>query len=101
MIARAERIQLAAHRGGVETGQAKTELDAAVDNQIELETLVHTFGGPEVLAKQQEGLQHAKAALINAQKSLDELQYRRTGLFIALGVILAALVALAVKIRTL
>lgn len=101
MIARAERIQLAAHRGGVETGQAKTELDAAVDNQIELETMVHTFGGPEVHAKQQEGLQHAKAALISAQKSLDELAYRRTGLFIALGIIILVLIALAIKIRTL
>lgn len=54
-----------------------------------------------VRAKQQEGLQHAKAALLHAQRSLDELQFRRTGLFIALGVILAVLVALAVKIRTL
>jgi hypothetical protein len=101
MIARAERIQLAAHRGGVETGDARAELDAAVDNHIEMEALVHTFGGPEVRAKEQEGLQHAKAALLHAQRSLDELQYRRTGLFIALGVILAVLVALAVKIRTL
>ena len=101
MIARAERIQLAAHRGGVETGQAKTELDAAVDNQIELETLVHTFGGPDLQKKEDEGLQHAQAALISAQKSLDELTYRRTGLFIALGIIILALVALAIKIRTL
>jgi len=101
MIARAERIQLAAHRGGVETRDARAELDAAVDNHIEMEALVHTFGGPEVRAKEQEGLGHAKAALLHAQRSLDELQYRRTGLFIALGVIVAVLVALAVKIRTL
>jgi len=35
----------------------------------------------------------------SGQKSLDELAYRRRGLFIAHGVILAALLALALKIR--
>jgi len=102
MIARAERILLSAHRGGVEVGQARVELDGAVDNQIELETLVHTFaiqGEPQ--KKTEEGLQHAKAALLSAQKSLDELKYRRTGLFIALAFIIAVLIALAMKIRTL
>lgn len=101
MIARAERIQLAAHRGGVETREARAHLDSAVDNQIELETLVHTFTEPEIRKKEQEGLGNARAALVSAQRSLEELSYRRTGLFIALGIILLALVALALKIRTL
>ena len=101
MIARAERIQLAAHRGGVETRSARAELDGAIDNQIELETLVHTFGAPEVEKKQKEGLGHARAALLSAQQSLDELDYRRRGLFIALGIIIAVLIALAMKIRML
>src|SRR4029078_6336169 len=48
MIARAEHIQLAAHRGGVETRQAGVELDSAVDNHIEMEALVHDFGGKQV-----------------------------------------------------
>ena len=101
-IARAERILLSAHRGGVEVGQARAELDSAVDNQIELETLVHSFGVPaEAKAKFEEGSQHAKAALISAQHSLDELNYRRTGLAIALAFIVLVLVALALKIRTL
>lgn len=100
MIARAERIQLAAHRGGVETRQAKLYLDSAVDNQIELESLVHTFGGPDVKKKEEEGLKNARAALMNAQQSLEELSYRRRGLFVALGVIILALVALALKIRS-
>lgn len=101
MIARAERIQLAAHRGGVETRQAQTELDNAVDNQIELETLVHSFAIPEVQKKEDEGLKYAEAALVTAQKSLEELNYRRTGLLIALGVIICVLIGLALKIRTL
>jgi nitrate/TMAO reductase-like tetraheme cytochrome c subunit len=101
MIARAERIQLSAHRGGVETRQAQTDLDNAVDNQIELEVMVHTFAIPEVQKKEDEGLRYAEAALVSAQKSLEELTYRRTGLLIALGVIICVLVGLALKIRTL
>jgi len=103
MMARAERIQLAAHRGGVETRNAQAELDSAVDNQIEFETLVHTFGGPDAQSKEkeQEGLQHAKVALLHAQRSLEELGYRRTGLFVALGVILMVLTGLALKINSL
>jgi hypothetical protein len=101
MIARAERIQLAAHRGGVETRQARLHLDNAVDNQIELESLIHTFGGPDVPLKEKEGLENARAALVNAQSSLEELGYRRRGLFVALGVIVLVLIALAMKIRTL
>lgn len=101
MIARAERIQLAAHRGGVETRNARAELDGAIDNQIELETLVHTFTKTAVQKKQEEGLLHARAALLSAQKSLEELGYRRRGLLVALAIIIAVLVALAIKIRTL
>ncbi|HEV7428926.1 MAG TPA: hypothetical protein VGQ46_21440 [Thermoanaerobaculia bacterium] len=78
----------------------RPELDAAVDNQIELEALVHTFNpAGEFADKKKEALQHAHAALDAGQHSLDELAYRRRGLLIALGVIIAALAALALKIR--
>jgi len=100
MIARSERILLAAQRGGVEVRAARAELDSAVDNQIELETLVHTFSGSGAFAeKRKEALGHAQAALQAGQHSLDELAYRRRGLLIALGIILTALVALALKLR--
>ncbi|HSY50080.1 MAG TPA: hypothetical protein VLC46_14795 [Thermoanaerobaculia bacterium] len=100
MIARSERILLAAQRGGVEVRSARAELDSAVDNQIELEALVHTFSSAGPFSdKRKEALQHAQAALNAGQHSLDELAYRRRGLLIALGVILAALVALALKLR--
>jgi len=100
MIARSERILLAAQRGGVEVRAVRPELDAAVDNQIELEALVHTFNPSGAFAdKKKEALQHAHAALEAGQHSLGELAYRRRGLFIALGVIIATLIALALKIR--
>jgi cytochrome c7-like protein len=103
MTARAQRILLAAQRGGVEVRKTRADLDAAVDNQIELETLVHAFTPPSAAMheKAKEGLGHAKAALIDGNAALNELQYRRRGLVIALGVIVLALIALALKIRTL
>jgi cbb3-type cytochrome oxidase cytochrome c subunit len=101
MIARSERILLAAQRGGVEVRSVRPELDAAVDTQIELETLVHTFAVPLVEAKQKEGLKHAEAALLAGQGSLEELSYRRRGLLIALGIIVLVLGGLALKIRML
>jgi len=101
MIARAERIQLAAHRGGVETREAREALDGAIDNQIELETLVHAFAPAPVDKKQQEGLKQARAALLSANHSLEELGYRRRGLLIALAAIIAVLVALGMKMRSL
>jgi hypothetical protein len=100
MIARSERILLTAQRGGVEVRAARPELDSAVDNQIELEALTHTFSTSGAFGeKRKEALAHAQAALKAGQSSLDELAYRRRGLFIALAVILAALLALALKIR--
>ncbi len=101
MIARSERILLLAQRGGVEVRNVRPALDSAVDSQIELETLVHTFAPPQVQAKQREGLKHAEAALIAGQKSVEELSFRRRGLLFALGVIVLVLAALAWKIRTL
>ena len=66
----------------------------------QFEALTHTFSTSGAFGeKRKEALAHAQAALKAGQSSLDELAYRRRGLFIALAVILAALLALALKIR--
>ncbi len=101
MIARAERILLGAQRGGVEVRKVRSELDGAVDSEIELTANVHTFNSDTYKDKQKEGLQHAEAALVAGQGALDELSYRRKGLFAALGVVLVVLAGLALKIRML
>lgn len=101
MVGRADRILLSAHRGGVEVRKVRAELDGAIDSQIELQTLVHTFAAPEVKAKEKEGLQHAEAALVAGKSSLDELNYRRKGLFTALAIIVMVLIGLVFKIRVL
>lgn len=101
MIARSERILLTAQRGGVEVRKAREALDSAVDSQIELETLVHTFSAEPVQKKQTEGLQFAEAALVAGQQSLGELVFRRRGLFAALAVIGLVLIGLTLTIRRL
>jgi hypothetical protein len=102
LIARAERILLQARRGGVETRQALQEIDGAVDDQIELEVLAHSFSSDPkgaFVSKQQEGVAHARAALAAGQRALDELSYRRRGLGVSLLLIVLVLVGLALKIR--
>jgi hypothetical protein len=104
LTARAERILLAARRGGVETRGTLLEIDHAVDAQIELEVLVHTFSSAEggaFLAKHAEGLEHARVALAGGQRALDELSARRRGLYVSLVFIGLVLAGLGLKIREL
>ena len=100
LTARAERILLQARRGGVETRKALQAIDSAVDDQIELEVLVHGFASDGAFAKKhRDGIGHARAALTAGQQALDELAYRRRGLGISLVLIGLVLIGLALKIR--
>lgn len=104
LTARAERTLLTARRGGVETRAALPDLDQAVDSQVALEVLVHTFStapGGAFLEKHAEGMQHAQGALAHARAAMAEFGFRRRGLAVSLGVILLVLLALAAKIRQL
>jgi len=101
---RAERNLLAARRGGVEVREVLLDLDRAVDTQVDLEVLVHTFSaaeGSEFLAKHAEGIEHAQAAFEGSEAALGELRFRRRGLVVSLVFIAFLLVALALKIRSL
>jgi hypothetical protein len=102
MTARAERIILAAQRGGVEVRDGLLELDKAVDSQIELEVLVHSFvtGDSSAFGKKHaEGIAHANAALLAGEEGLREFRQRRRGLYVSLGAIALALLALGILIR--
>src|SRR5262245_15515981 len=100
--ARAERMLLAARRGGVELRKVTPELDAAVTAQIELQVLVHTFSSaPEgkFVTRYREGMQHAEQALAGVREALHELASRRRGLVVFLGFLVLVLVAMVLKIR--
>ncbi len=102
LTGRAERIVLAAKRGGVETRDALGAIDGAVDAQIGLEVLVHGFDvgdGSAFIEKHAEGLESAREALAAGRGALDELAFRRRGLVVALLFIAAVAVGLALKIR--
>jgi hypothetical protein len=104
LTARAERIVLAARRGGVETREALPEIDRAVDAQIGLEVLVHAFDAGEesdFAERHQEGVAAATTALEAGREALGELAYRRRGLAVALIFIVLVAVGLALKIRQL
>lgn len=104
LSAQAERKVLTARRGGVEVGKAQEAIDQAVDAQIELQVLVHTFSAePDspFMKKHEEGLAHASDALQAADVALGELSSRRRGLWVSLFFIALLLVALALKIRNL
>ncbi len=102
LTARAERVALAAQRGGVEVRKALADIDQAVDSGIQLQVLVHTFAagkGSSFATKQAEGMGHARAALQSGESALEDLAFRRKGLTVSLVIILLVLVALAFKIR--
>jgi hypothetical protein len=102
VTARAERALLAAQRGGVEVREGPLALDKAVDSQIELEVLVHTFDSDTsglFVKKHAEGIQHAEAALAAGRSGLRELGQRRTGLIASLVFIVLTLGALGLRIR--
>jgi hypothetical protein len=102
LSARAERILLRARAGGVPVQAARSNLDAAVDDQIGLEVLVHAFHtGPGSTFSQThaEGIEHARAALAGGQAALTELGARRRGLAVSLVLIALVLIGLGLKIR--
>jgi hypothetical protein len=104
LTARAERTSLRARRGGVEVRDALLDLDKAVDAQIELEVLIHTFSsaeGGKFQKKHQEGMEHARTAMEKGREALHELSFRRRGLAVSLIIIVLVLIGLALKIRSL
>jgi hypothetical protein len=100
--ARAERMLLAARRGGVEVREIRPQVEQATDAQIQLEVLVHGFSAAEdgkFLGEYATGMKHADTALGGARRALVDLANRRRGLVVFLGFLVLALIGLALKIR--
>jgi cytochrome c553 len=100
LSAAAERSLLKARRAGIETREAEFEVSQAVDSQIALAALIHTFQEEGAfMDRQEQGLEHVRAALEAGKAAQTELRNRRTGLVVSLVVILFVLVGLSIKIR--
>ena len=102
--ARAERLVLRARRGGVHVGEAQQQISRAVDAQIATQALLHSYSleeGGELRQRFADATEHAADAARLGEEALGELQARRRGLGAALVFVVAALAALAIKIRQL
>lgn len=104
LLGEAERTLLAASRGGVEVRGGHADLDTAIDAEIKLSALVHSFSvaeGSEFVTTQTEGVAAAQRALTKGKQGLEEMRYRRRGLMWSLGLVVLALIGLGLKIRQL
>ncbi len=104
VTAMAERTLLAAQRGGVEVTDARDNLDRAIDAQIDMQVLVHTFqsgDGSQFVEAYETGMKHAGEALEESRRAYEELGVRRRGLAVSLVFIVLVLIALWLTIRRL
>jgi len=100
--ARAQRTLLAAQAGGIEVRKASLKLDNAVDSEIQLQVLLHTFSVKtnEAFAEQHtKGVTVAAESLSEGLTALRDLSYRHRGLFISVAIILCVALGLGLKIR--
>lgn len=92
------RVEAARSRGMLMT-DAQVAIQGAQEQIVEARTLVHTADPSQLEQKTSAADVGARKALGLAQQAFVEISYRRTGLLVALALILVAIVALFLKIR--
>jgi hypothetical protein len=95
-----EKLDRAAE-AGMEVSRTRFELSKADDALTTARTDVHRFQVAAVHSTASAGLAVASSARQAAERALAERDFRRKGLFISLGLILLAIAALLLKIRSL
>ena len=99
---RAAREKLSrASEAGMEVSRIRFELSKADDALTGARAEVHRFQLAAVHTAAASGMEVASSAVKAADRTLAERDFRRTGLFVSLAVILAAIAALLLKIRDL
>ncbi|HEV8663185.1 MAG TPA: hypothetical protein VGT06_08615, partial [Candidatus Methylomirabilis sp.] len=96
---KARTILLQAEHAGMEVSQAQFELKGATDALVKARAAVHAFTVEAVKQEAEAGLAISAKAYARGVRALEELQFRRKGLAVSLGVILALIVGLVLKIR--
>jgi hypothetical protein len=96
---KARTILLQAEHAGMEVSQAQFELKGATDALVKARAAVHAFTVEAVQQEAEAGLAISAKAYARGVRALEELQFRRKGLAVSLGVILALIVGLVLKIR--
>lgn len=90
-----------ARQRGMLMVDAQVALDDANQQLVHARTLVHTAAPSRVEERTDAAAGGARKALADAQGAFAEIRYRRTGLLVALALILAAVVLLGLRIRRL
>lgn len=96
---RGEEVVGAAERSGMEVSSAKVELTDAHATLIKARVIVHTFDPAEVQKLTDEGAGISRQAYQAGVAALQERDYRRKGLGVALVFIILAIGGLTLKIR--
>jgi hypothetical protein len=95
----ARAMLLRAEHSGMEVSQAQFDLNAAADALVKARAAIHGFVVDNVKKEVEAGLTVSAKAEARGQRALDELRFRRTGLAVALVIILAVIAGLVLKIR--
>lgn len=90
-----------AEHAGMEVSQAQFDLNGARDALVKARAAVHAFRVAAVKREVEPGLAIADKAHSRGLRALDELRFRRTGLFVSLVIVLAVIAGLVMKIRQL
>jgi len=88
-----------AEHSGMEVSQPLFDLNQAKTALVKARTAIHAFNLDGVKKETQPGLEVSKKARSLGMKVLDELSFRRNGLFVSVLIILALIVGLVFKIR--
>ncbi len=88
-----------AEQAGMLMDEARVELEGARQEIIQARTLVHTVAALPVRQRTGAAIAASDKAAQAARAAFAEIRHRRTGLLVALAVILLAIVALVLRIR--
>ena len=98
---KAQAILLRAEQAGMEVSQAQFQLNGAKDALVKAQAAVHAFSMDAVKKEAEPGLSVSAKAYAHGVRALDELRFRRQGLAVSAGIILALIGGLVLKIRDL
>ena len=95
----ADSVLAAAENAGMEVSSAQFSLNEAQSSLVQARTAVHSFSVDSVSERVNAGLEVAGQAYGRGLEALDELQFRRMGLAVSVGIIMLLIVGLVFKIR--
>jgi len=97
----AHAVLLRAEHAGMEVSEAQFELNGAKEALVKARAAVHAFTVEAVKTEAEPGLAIATKAYTRGVRALEELRFRRTGLAVSVGIILALVAGVVLKIRQL